>query len=139
MRRLLLLISFLLALTACSGFSARTTDVSVHVQDIEIPALDCRPYPKPAPMTLGDIEPQSRADGWYISHEDYKELSDMWDATILYMKQTRAIAKYFVECINNYNRTLTELDRQQSLTGSPTGAAERENSRLHRIFSHIFR
>ena len=63
----------------------------------------------------------------------------MWDATILYMKQTRAIAKYFVECINNYNRSLTELDRQQSLTGSPTGAAERENSRLHRIFSHIFR
>lgn len=114
MLRLLLLISLPLLLAACTGLGARQTEVSVHVEDIAIPALDCRPYPKPDPLALGDIEPQSRADGWFISHEDYKKLSDMWDATILYMKQTRAITKYFIDCIEQYNRFVAELEERQA-------------------------
>lgn len=139
MRRLLLLISIVSPLAACSGFGARTTDVSVHVEDMVIPPIDCRPYPGPSPVELGDIEPQSRADGWFISHEDYKELSDMWDATIVYMKQTRAIARYFVDCIENYNRSLAELDKRSQETGMPPGEAEHGMSRMRRMISDLFR
>ena len=139
MRRLLLLISVLPLLAACSGFDARTTDVSVHVQDIGVPELDCRPYPRPSLLELGDIEPRSQADGWFISHEDYKELSDMWDATILYMKQTRAIAKYFADCIENYNRSLAELQQRNREAGAPPGKAEREATRLRGVISDLFR
>ena len=139
MKSLVTLISILPLLAACGGFGARTTDVSVHVQDIEIPEIDCRPFPRPSLLELGDIEPQSRADGWLISHEDYKELSDMWDATILYMKQTRAIAKYFADCIENYNRSLAELDGRSPEAGTSPGEAQREDIRLPRIFRDLFR
>lgn len=141
MRQLLFLISILPALSACGSIGARTTDVSLHVSDNEIPRIDCRPYPRPGVLELGDIEPQSRADGWFISHEDYKELSDMWDATILYMKQTRAIASYFADCIGNYNRSLAELEQRSRQGGPAPGEAVREGARfrLPPIFSDLFR
>ena len=140
MTRLLPLISILLPLAACGDFGVRPTDVSVHVKDVDIPGVDCRPYPLPAPLALGDIEPQSRPDGWVISHEDYKELSDMWDATIVYMKQTRAIAKYFADCIEEYNRSLSELDGRRS---APENRQEQDRGnrkfRFPRIFNDLFR
>ena len=111
MRYMFLLISLFL-LSACGGLGIKKTEVEVHVDKVEVPELDCRPYPKPDVLILGDVEPQSREDGWFISHEDYKKLSDMWDMMIQYMTHTRSIARYFVECIEQYNELIDSYNQE---------------------------
>ena len=68
--------------------------------------VDCRPYPKPDPVMLPDVEPVNRTDGWLFTHEDYKALSDMVDSVIRFMEQAKETPLHFIRCIAAYNEQL---------------------------------
>ena len=77
--------------------------------ELQIPPIDCRPYPVPDKLILADIEPQNRPDGWLFTHEDYKALSDMVDSMIRFMEQAREVPAYFVACEAAYNEKIKKL------------------------------
>lgn len=100
MRKILISCGLASLLTGCGH---QAVQVEATVTDLPPVTLDCRPYPKPDKLNLRDIEPENRADGWYLSHEDYLRLAENWKAVQAYVRQSRAAAQGIVSCIEAFN------------------------------------
>lgn len=72
--------------------------------------IDCRPYPMPTSIENRDIEPEPLADGWKLTHTQYMDVYQAYQNFESYMRQTREIARYFGDCIREFNRSADKLN-----------------------------
>lgn len=109
MTRFFLICSLLLS-SACGS----TPKVVVEHQPVYLRVV-CPVQPDPAPIAPRKVRPQVIEDAvgifWVgLTPQDYENLAINTQETIRYIKGSRALTRYYLDCIDRFNKHIEELE-----------------------------
>lgn len=105
--RALISLALLVAVAGCASVQPITVDEPP-------PPVVCTQEPNPDAVDLTDTPPRVVFDaeteqwGYWFSPASYADLAENLQAMRRYQRQQRAVALYFLACIDDHNRRLAE-------------------------------
>ena len=110
---LILLIAGILSLAACAG--AGTKSQGVAPEDLpDVPLCDCRPYPRPSPISILPIDPVNAGpDIWQMDNQSYLNNAAVWAQFERYMQESEAALNYWYKCVAACNLQYQEINQRK--------------------------